>query len=262
MSNAAINWALEQRTGSSGERLVLFVLADAANTRGLAWPAQATIAAKAGLSDRHVRTAITGLRKRELITLIGHNRRRLVYHLNYASKPMFEDDVAGTPVPESKRNPSSGDDKRNRNPSSDLYLELSDQKGGTPVPTNPKEPPRDHPRFALRPSFDDPAVATDGRTDEQGRKNGLAPSGQRLARWVDRYVPRIAAGNGYVGVEPTSGGTFMGAERLIREHGARRVLGVIRGMSEERELGDGYYLCWQRDIKSPAEYLAWYLSER
>ncbi len=150
----------------------------------------------------------------------------------------------------------------------------------TPVPNPPRTRTRTRtrstipkPELSVRPSTkdrtlstpSDPTVATDGRTDEQGRKNRLAPSGQRLARWVDRYVPRIAAGNGYVGVEPTGGGTFVGAERLIRRYGARRVLSAIRGMSEERYLalreGDGHYLCWQRDINSPAEYLAWYLRD-
>ena len=98
MSNAALNWAFAQRTGSPGERLVLLVLADAANTRGLAWPTQATIAAKAGLCRREVQYVLKELRQRELVTPLGYNKRRRVYHLNYASKPMFEDTDKRTPL--------------------------------------------------------------------------------------------------------------------------------------------------------------------
>ena len=125
------------------------------------------------------------------------------------------------------------------------------------------------PELSVRPSTTDrtlgvlddpPAVSTDGLTDGQGQKGELTPSGQRLARWVGRYVPRTGIGNGALG-DPVRGGAFVGAERLVRQHGARRVLGAIRMMSEERELSDGYAACWKRDIRSPAEYLVWYLRE-
>ena len=61
--------------------------------------------------------------------------------------------------------------------------------------------------------------------------------------------------------DQVEGETFVGAGRLVRQHGTRRVLDASRMMSEERELSDGYAACWKRDIRSPAEYLAWYLRE-
>lgn len=262
MSNAALNWAFGQRTGSPGERLVLLVLADAANKQGFAWPAQAAIATKAGLQPRHVRNALTGLRKRELITPLGYRWRRRLYHVNHTSKPMFEDDVVGTPVPQSGRHPSAGDDSRSRHPSARVTPALSDQIGGTPVPTKPHEPSRDIPEQHFDRPSTIPRVSTDGRTDGQGKKSDLPLSGRMLARWVERYVPRDRDRSPMLDEPVSSGGSFIGARKLIKQHGARRVLEVIREMSEERQLANGdYAVCWRPGIKAPANYLAWYLSD-
>ena len=124
---------------------MLLVLADAANKRSLAWPSQATIAAKAGLQPRHVRNALTALRRRGLITPLGHDKRRRVHRVNHPSQPMSEGAVVGTLVPKLHRHPSSVVNERSRHASAGVTPAISDQNGGIPVPTNPKEPPGENP---------------------------------------------------------------------------------------------------------------------
>lgn len=63
MSIAALNWALDCDPGSASRKLVLMVLANYADEHGRAWPSQTTIAKKACLTDRSVRTALAELER-------------------------------------------------------------------------------------------------------------------------------------------------------------------------------------------------------
>ncbi len=73
MSARALTWAWEQHTKSSGERLVLLVLADRADDDGYCWPSARWIAAKALLDEGTVRRHLTAMCGRGLLT---RERRR------------------------------------------------------------------------------------------------------------------------------------------------------------------------------------------
>ena len=68
MSNPAKNWALFQNL-KPVPKLVLVVLADAANGQGVCWPSIATLANKTGVTPRTVQRVIQLLIRRELITV-------------------------------------------------------------------------------------------------------------------------------------------------------------------------------------------------
>lgn len=61
MSNTALTWARKSRGLTPTQKLVLFVLADAADKDHICWNAAASIAAETGLSDRGVRMALHDL---------------------------------------------------------------------------------------------------------------------------------------------------------------------------------------------------------
>ena len=68
MSNAAKNWAFRQDL-KPVPKLVLVVLADAANDQGICWPGITTLAGKVGVTPRTVQRAIQLLVHRDLITV-------------------------------------------------------------------------------------------------------------------------------------------------------------------------------------------------
>lgn len=61
MSMAALRWARASRGITPTQKLVLLILADAANADGVCWNAAPSIAEETGLSDRAVRTALHDL---------------------------------------------------------------------------------------------------------------------------------------------------------------------------------------------------------
>lgn len=73
MSGRALSWAYEQRTGSPTRKAVLAALADQANTDGLCWPGQATIAEALEL---HRATVNEALKVLEADGFITKTRRR------------------------------------------------------------------------------------------------------------------------------------------------------------------------------------------
>jgi Helix-turn-helix domain len=77
MSIKALNWAIEQPTGSPHEKLVLLVLAHHHNEKrgGQCDPALATIAAKSGLSMNGARAALARLEASALIRIIARTVR-------------------------------------------------------------------------------------------------------------------------------------------------------------------------------------------
>ena len=68
MSNAAKNWAFRQNLKPI-PKLVLVVLADAANDQGICWPSITTLAGKVGVTPRTVQRAIQLIVHRDLITV-------------------------------------------------------------------------------------------------------------------------------------------------------------------------------------------------
>lgn len=61
MSVQSITWAIEQNINSSSQKLVLICLANYANSEGFCFPGQKRLARDASMSDRSVRTALSGL---------------------------------------------------------------------------------------------------------------------------------------------------------------------------------------------------------
>lgn len=90
MSIKALNWAWEQPTSSSGQKLVLLALADHANDDGHCWPGMKRIADKCDMSARQVSTHVSNLEKAGILTT---NRRMkdnnqystYDYQLNFSS---------------------------------------------------------------------------------------------------------------------------------------------------------------------------------
>ena len=66
---AYLNACWNLKLGSTAHKAVLMVLADHANQDGVSWPKVATIARKADLSERTVRTAIASLEDRGLLVV-------------------------------------------------------------------------------------------------------------------------------------------------------------------------------------------------
>lgn len=69
MSHRAANWARQVRGISGTQKLVLFMLAEMANSQGEAWPAVESLAADCCLSVRAVQNALRDLAQAELITI-------------------------------------------------------------------------------------------------------------------------------------------------------------------------------------------------
>jgi hypothetical protein len=61
MSNRAITWAYRQRTGSGTRKAVLVALADQANSDGVCWPGQRSLAEDLEFSERAIRKALGDL---------------------------------------------------------------------------------------------------------------------------------------------------------------------------------------------------------
>jgi len=77
MSVVAVKWAVNQRAGSASAKAVLFVLAEAANSRtGACYPSQATIAERAELAPRSVWEAMRELERGGLIRRSARRDRR------------------------------------------------------------------------------------------------------------------------------------------------------------------------------------------
>lgn len=68
-----INWAFEQQV-TSGEKLVLLVLANRADKKGVSWPSQKDIAHKTNQSRQAVNKQIQSLCKKGLLTKFGRYR--------------------------------------------------------------------------------------------------------------------------------------------------------------------------------------------
>lgn len=92
MSISALKWASEQTAGTPGAKLVLLILADFADSNGIAYPSQATIA---DVSEQGVRTVRDHLLELERRTLIARTRRHRddgtrtsnAYQLRLPAKP-------------------------------------------------------------------------------------------------------------------------------------------------------------------------------
>lgn len=67
MSVQAISWALKQKAGCPGSKLVLLCLANYADEDGYCWPSQATIAEETEQGERTVRRHIEALEARNLL---------------------------------------------------------------------------------------------------------------------------------------------------------------------------------------------------
>lgn len=75
MSLKAMVWVMENSTAKLGDRLVLIALAENAGDAGEdSYPAQGTIAMKAGLSERQVRRCLVNLERDRLISRDGTSR--------------------------------------------------------------------------------------------------------------------------------------------------------------------------------------------
>jgi uncharacterized phage protein (TIGR02220 family) len=85
MSFMATAWAVKQKTGSPTRKLVLLLLADRANDKGVCWPSMQTIAEDCELSDRAVRNNIRQLEEIGLLTTErrkdGDTQLSNMYHL-------------------------------------------------------------------------------------------------------------------------------------------------------------------------------------
>lgn len=98
MSMVALRWARTVRHITSSQKLVLLLLADAANDHAEAWPSALTLAADACLSDRTVRSALDDLERQGLISGVRSYGRAARWTLNIgaAVTPEMASDVAET----------------------------------------------------------------------------------------------------------------------------------------------------------------------
>src|SRR5262245_13736901 len=64
MSWQAINWAVEQNTGSSHSKLLLLLLANRADENGICWPSQISLAGQAQQSDDTVQLNLKSMEGR------------------------------------------------------------------------------------------------------------------------------------------------------------------------------------------------------
>lgn len=115
MSIKALNWAWEQATTSSGQKLVLLALADHANDDGHCWPGMKRIADKCAMSARQVSSHVANLEKAGLVTLnrrIKENNQYSTYdyQLNFASGSLLpvEADFQRKPTSGTQQKPTSG----------------------------------------------------------------------------------------------------------------------------------------------------------
>jgi DNA-binding MarR family transcriptional regulator len=74
MTLGAPIWGWEQNSISSPQKLVLLDLCDRANKNDVCWPKQTTIAARTGLTERSVNSALKAL---ETLQLIKHQPRMI-----------------------------------------------------------------------------------------------------------------------------------------------------------------------------------------
>lgn len=115
MSIKALNWAWEQATTSSGQKLVLLALADHANDDGHCWPGMKRIADKCAMSARQVSSHVANLEKAGLVSLnrrIKDNNQYSTYdyQLNFASGSLLpaEADFQRKPTSGTQQKPTSG----------------------------------------------------------------------------------------------------------------------------------------------------------
>lgn len=96
----ASSWAWEQSTESSGQKLVLLALADAAggndNDHRMCWPSVGRISRMTGLGDRAVRVHIDRLDEMGLIRKYERRRRQDGTMTTWTYLVMF---TTGTPLP-------------------------------------------------------------------------------------------------------------------------------------------------------------------
>lgn len=74
MSNKAITWALEKKTGSCTTKMVLFKIADQANDNGECWPSQTTIAKHCEINRSTVNRHIKRLSELGLVKIIHRTK--------------------------------------------------------------------------------------------------------------------------------------------------------------------------------------------
>ncbi len=75
MTIQAVGWALEQRTGSPTDKVLLLVLGNHADKRWACWPGQDTIGREAELGERATRDGLKRLEKGSFIARIRRNRK-------------------------------------------------------------------------------------------------------------------------------------------------------------------------------------------
>lgn len=132
-------WASKRASG--GSLLVLLALADSASDEGLAWISVPTIAAKARLTDRHVRRLLVDLVASGALEEIGpHPDRRyrgaIVYRLQVANVPLtfnqgsdVTPDICSTvPLTSEPATPDAGVSQSIRNPEESARTESSPKK--------------------------------------------------------------------------------------------------------------------------------------
>ena len=76
MSIEAVRWVLEKSRTKGAERMIMVVIAEHADTQGLAWPSIETIARLANCSPRYVKNTIRRLSQDELVIEKGGGRGR------------------------------------------------------------------------------------------------------------------------------------------------------------------------------------------
>lgn len=75
MSFKATSWAVEQFPRSGTHKLVLLILSDWADPEGLAYPKQRTLAVKAMLSERTIRSVLADLEEDQFIARTSTRRK-------------------------------------------------------------------------------------------------------------------------------------------------------------------------------------------
>jgi hypothetical protein len=137
MSWRAIAWAIKQKTGSPGCKVLLLALADRANQHGRCWPSQETLADCTELSTRSIQRNARTLQSAGLLTMLQQPRANgqwpvLEYQLNIPTEPQ---PTVGSPAP-TVRHPVA------RSPSDTVSHGPYDKSVGhrtTPCRTNLKE---------------------------------------------------------------------------------------------------------------------------
>jgi hypothetical protein len=101
MSWRAIAWAIKQKTGSPGCKLLLLALANHANEQGRCWPSQETLADCTELSRYSIARHSRELQSAGLLTMSQQPRAKgqwptLEYQLNMTTEPQ---PAVGSPIP-------------------------------------------------------------------------------------------------------------------------------------------------------------------